>query len=85
MTTPDQAPPIPRTYVAARLIALATADGMIEFSEDVPLGRTYHVDLQSRRSAVLYNFERCCSHEKVIVQDQSGYWLPMECLKVLVS
>lgn len=77
--------PVERAFTPASLISLATADGMVEFSEDVPLGRTYHVDLQTRRSVVLYNLDACCSHQKEVVQDESGGWLPVECLKVLVN
>lgn len=86
-TTPvvDQAPSDTRAYVPARLIALATADGMIEFEDGVPLGRIYRVDLQTRQPVTLYNLDRRCSHRKEMVRAENGYWLPIECLKVLVS
>lgn len=68
----------------ARLIAKATADGLYEFNDDVPLGRTYDVDLVHAQTMQFLNLDKNVLHEKVMVKDLDprGGWLPLECLAV---
>ena len=70
------------TIVKATLIRHATLDGMVEIWEDVPLGKTYEVILESRRTVTLYNIKHQVNHQKEIIDAISGRWLPLECLKL---
>lgn len=70
------------TIVKATLIRHSTLDGMVEIWEDVPLGKTYGVFLESRRTVILHNTKRHVNHQKEIIDDISGRWLPVECLKL---
>ncbi len=67
----------------ARLVKKATADGLYEFNDDVPVGRLYNVDVQHPMTAELFNVDKHVRHTKVLVKDlaQPG-WLPLECLAV---
>jgi hypothetical protein len=67
----------------ARLVKKATDDGLYEFTDDIPLGRLYDVDLVHARRVALFNLEKRVEHEKVLVKDlERPGWLPLECLAV---
>jgi hypothetical protein len=74
------------TPVIAILAKHATTDGLVEFNDDVPLGKAYRVDIDTRQTVVLFNIEHQSKHCKEIVQEiGSGCWLPLECLEMRVS
>jgi len=67
--------------VKAKLKAHATADGLVEFNDDVPLGKEYIVDADTITEMGMFNTEKNVEHTKVIVREYpSGMWMPMELL-----
>ena len=69
--------------VNATLKARSTADGMVEFHDDVPLGKVYQVDADTIEEVSLLNVEKGIEHTKVIVREfPSGAWLPLELLSL---
>lgn len=70
--------------VKARLIARETADGLVQFHEEVPLGTLYDVVIETRRRADLFNCDAQRIHQKEVISTPSGAWLPMECLQLQV-
>lgn len=72
------------TIVKAKLKKLKTDDGMVEILPDIPLGKIYFIDLDSKRILRAYNIEFHQMHSKESVQDvSSGGWLPMELLEIV--
>jgi len=69
------------------LIKHATEDGLIEFWEDVPLGKVYYADLNTKRKQRFFNaqFNKYHTKEIVDVQDENGkmLWLPLEVLEII--
>lgn len=66
--------------VRATLVATRTADGLVEFNDDVEVGRAYYVNPLTRRTIRLRH-ETGVVHQKEVVNDaMSGAWLPVECL-----
>lgn len=70
----------------AFLIKRCTDDGMVEFRDDVPLGKMYDVGLDSVRTVTLCHLERGVLHRKEIIdaydgRDDAG-WLPTELLRI---
>jgi hypothetical protein len=67
--------------VKARLKARATTDGLVEFNDNVPLGKEYTVDADTIAEMSMLNTEKNIEHTKVIVREYpGGSWLPMELL-----
>lgn len=78
--------------VKARLIKLATSDGLIEFWEETPLGKVYIVDADSDsgEEIEMYNVDKDIYHKQRVIstvdpitQKITG-WLPVECLEIEV-
>lgn len=70
--------------VPAKLVKLKTADGLVEFFEDTPLGKVYRVDLDTMRRVWMYNIARHIRHRKLIinsVDDDDIGFIPVECLE----
>jgi len=69
--------------VTAKLKARATADGLVEFQDSVPLGKTYEVDTDSIKEVQLYNVIKGVEHTKMVIKEHpSGCWLPLEVLEL---
>jgi hypothetical protein len=66
------------------LVKKATDDGLVEFEDDVPLGRKYLVDMESTRVILLLDDMTGGCHMKEIIYTVDGMWLPTECLKFVV-
>lgn len=67
--------------VEATLIKKATDDGLMEFIDEVELGRKYRIDLDSMAFYSMYNKEQEKYHTKAMVMDvEEGAPLPTECL-----
>jgi hypothetical protein len=66
----------------ATLIKRESEDGLIGVNDDVPVGRRYVVDLDTVRTVGMFNVERQQPHEKQIVRDAEGGWLPTELLLI---
>lgn len=66
--------------VTATLIKRATSDGLVEFNDDVPLGKVYRIDLTLIQLKPMYHLDKLVAHEKEMVWDVKGGWLPTECL-----
>jgi hypothetical protein len=66
------------------LVKKATDDGLVEFEDDVPLGRKYLVDMESTRVILLLDDTTGGCHMKEIIYTVDGMWLPTECLKFVV-
>lgn len=69
--------------IQAHLVKKATADGLVEFEDDVELGRVYLVELDSRQQVDLLNDETGEPHTKEIIFTNEGAWLPLECLRLV--
>lgn len=72
----------------AKLIKHATHDGLMEINDDVPLGKIYRVDLDSRRIAGFKNTKVNKLHSKTIISTIDGAgkvtgYLPLEILQIL--
>lgn len=70
--------------VKARLVKRATADGLLEFMPQVPIGKIYEIDIKSRRLTDMFNIEQGLRHSKEVVNEaHGGGWLCMELLEVI--
>lgn len=70
------------TFVIATLIKTKSDDGLIEMLPQIKVGKTYRVDLDSRRPGLLWNREFQKSHEKEIIDVDNGLWMPTELLEI---
>lgn len=70
------------TKAIARLRKLSTDDGLVQFHHVVPIGKVYQVDLDTRRSVMLFNTDKGVEHQKDVVWTLDGTWLPVECLEL---
>jgi hypothetical protein len=66
--------------VEARLINHCTDDGLMEFRDDIPLGKVYLVDLSTRRILEGFNFVKGMCWQREMVEVVGGGWLPTELL-----
>lgn len=69
-------------YVTATLIKRATEDGMVELKDDVPIGKTYEVDLDTISTYVIYNTVRAEHHMKEVIWTRDGGWFATEMLDI---
>ena len=71
--------------VRARLIKRKTDDGLMEVSDDIPLGQEYYVDYNTIQMVDCVYIATGQKHEKEMVQVYPhGYkWLPTELLEML--
>lgn len=60
----------------ATLIKRVTEDGNASIKDDVPLGKTYQVDLDTRKVYDMYNVETHKFHSKeaIYAKDPEGSW-----------
>lgn len=70
--------------VQATIAKLVTADGNMAFHDDIAVGTTYLVDLDTIATFGFENIETRARHSKdmVAVAEPCGGWLPLECLRV---
>lgn len=68
--------------VEATLIKHRTDDGLAGIKSNVPLGKTYKVDLDSIRTGQFINFDKFEMHEKQIIDDISGLYLFLDLLEI---
>lgn len=67
----------------ARLVKRCTADGLVRVRDEVPLGKTYLVQIQTEEEVVMLNTERGVLHTKrIICEADTGQWLPVELLEI---
>lgn len=72
-----------RTIVTATLVKHHCDDGLCEVWDDVPLGKSYRVILETRELVMMWNISRQIYHWKEIIYDaDEGGWLLVECLKI---
>lgn len=64
----------------AKLVKHATADGLIEMEDSVPLGKEYVVDLDTRAPKAMFHLVQQIHHEREMVAAVDGGWLPTELL-----
>lgn len=73
----------------AVLMKRKTEDGLMAFHENVELGCTYWVDLDTIvRNAQLqhiYPDGHAERHTKDLIADVEGAWLPLECLRLITD
>lgn len=72
-----------RGIVLVRTTRAATADGLVELEDDVPVGLEYRIDLGTVRTVELFHLARGVRHRKAIVNtvDEHGRftgWMPLE-------
>jgi len=69
--------------VTAKLVKLVTDDKLAEVNPDVPLGKVYRVDINTRRRALMFNIMHRVEHEKEIVYayPPGNGWLICELLE----
>lgn len=73
-------------FVEAILIKRRTSDGLVEFWEDVELGRKYKVNLNSIvKDCEIMNTQKNVLHRKDVIFTEEGEWLPLECLSLKVD
>lgn len=69
----------------ARVKALKSDDGLVEFEDHVELGRMYYVDLDSIENMTMYNTDYGCIHTRpwirVIDHGAPAGMLPLELLE----
>lgn len=66
----------------AVLVKRVSADGLIEAKDGVPLGKVYEVDLDGVLTATFFNTEKGVYHDKEMVPDAEGGYLPTELLRI---
>ena len=74
-----------RFIVTAELIKRTTEDGLVEIEDNVPLGKTYNVDINSIRMAEGVNIVKNIKWEREvinIVDEMGDWWMPTELLKI---
>lgn len=77
--------PQPQPFVVrAKVVRLATADGLVACGEHVKVGDVFFVDLNTAHDVGLINVDQKVPHVKRVVQEVvQGGWLLHECLEVL--
>lgn len=50
--------------------------------DDIPLGRIYEVDLNTKAIMTYFNYMKEVSHEKEMIQTSDGRWFPTELLRI---
>ena len=68
--------------VKAKLIKRCTNDGVVEMNDNVPLGRTYSVDLDTIYKFEMINTEKKVQKKRQVIHDVLGGWLPLEMLEI---
>jgi len=69
--------------VKALLVKRSTDDGLMEFHDDIPLGKLYQVVLESRMNKSGYNVIKKQKWTREMIQDvETEGWLPIECLQI---
>jgi len=75
--------------IRARLIKHSTEDGLMEIWEQVPLGRIYFIDIDTKREMEYLHVPTGKYHKKIVVKaaDPMGnpemLYLPFECLEII--
>lgn len=69
-------------WVKATLVKRMTDDGLVEVQDDLPLGREYLVDAESRRTFAMFNTVKKVRHEKEHVLVAEGGWFVTELLEI---
>jgi hypothetical protein len=75
--------------VRAVVEKLVTADGLVHFQSGVKVGSEYLVRLDSIRKgqAIIHyhdgNGDEPITHTKDIIWTVEGFWLPLECLRLM--
>lgn len=73
-------------FATAVLIKHRTEDGLMELCDNVPLGREYEVDMDSRKRVKLFNAVQEKVHRKevigIIEDGKFAGWMPMELLVI---
>lgn len=69
--------------VKAKLIKHTTADELASFLDNIPLGKEYVIDLDTKREATLWNTEKQKEHIKTLVNEaETGLWMFFELLEI---
>jgi len=68
--------------VKAKLIKRCTDDSIVEMNDNVPLGRTYSVDLDTICKFEMINTEKKVRKKRQVIHDILGGWLPLEMLEI---
>jgi len=66
----------------AKLIKLKTDDGLMEMNDDIPLGKNYVVDTDTKRIVRGFNLEYGKEWEREIIFTPSDGFLPTELLEI---
>ena len=66
----------------AKVIRLSTQDGLFEFADHISIGMEYDIDTDKQEDMKFYNTEHDVYHDKLMVYDILGGYLPVECLKI---
>lgn len=80
VTTPSEG----KMLTPAIIVRRRTADGLCELRGDVPLGKTYLVDLACVVTAYLLHIETQQSHQKRLIRIPGEGMFPMELLSIPV-
>jgi uncharacterized protein YajQ (UPF0234 family) len=68
--------------VDAKLIKRKTDDEMMEFEDDIPLGKIYKVDLETKQKIQGLNIITNNIWEREMIMDITGSFLPTELLEI---
>lgn len=68
-------------WVTATLVKLRTDDGLVEMHDNIPLGKTYEVDLDSIATHELFNLVHH-RHTKESITARDGGRIPTEMLDI---
>jgi hypothetical protein len=74
-----------KKLATATLIKHATDDGLVEMNEDIQLGKTYQVDINTIRNGEGFNIVKNIGwkREVIDVSDGQGWrWMPTEMLLI---
>ena len=75
-----------RLIATAELAKRTTEDGLVEIEDHIPLGKTYKVDINSKRMAEGVNIVHNIKWEREVINvvDPTGdWWMPTELLRIL--
>lgn len=68
--------------VKAKLIKRCTDDGIVEMNDNVPLGKTYNVDLDTIYKIEMIDTEKNVQKKREVIHDILGGWIPLEMLEI---
>lgn len=68
--------------IIIKVIKLKTDDGLVEFKDEIKVGKEYAVDSDSKRWVGWFHVPTMTSVQRVSIRAINGKWFPIELFKI---